>query len=357
MQNEPQRYDTAKTYQWNYDHAPDIDVSPAAETIELGKWQFCGLDVDSPIGISAGPLLNGTWCLHYARLGFDFLTYKTVRSRQRDCYPPPHLQPIHTNQLRGDESFVSAADTMRGSWAVSFGMPSADPEVWRRDVEMTRDRLPKGKLLSVSVVGTMQDGWTIDDLAADYAKCARWAIQSGADCVETNFSCPNVDTCDGQLYQDPQQSQLVCQAVRDAIGTTPLIIKIGYVNDDVATESLLSAVGPLVDAIAMTNSIATRVRQEDDWLFKGQQRGICGQATRDASIQQVKRFADQIRKMHFSTQLIGVGGIESAKDARRYLDAGATVCHLATAAMLHPKVGQEIKRAFGLNDPFKSNQT
>ena len=41
----------------------------------------------------------------------------------------------------------------------------------------------------------------------DYAQCARWAVESGADCVEANFSCPNVATCDGQLYQDARQAR------------------------------------------------------------------------------------------------------------------------------------------------------
>ena len=51
-----------------------------------GQWQFCGLPVNSPLGVAAGPLLNGRWCLYYASLGFDVLTYKTVRSRRRECY-------------------------------------------------------------------------------------------------------------------------------------------------------------------------------------------------------------------------------------------------------------------------------
>ena len=36
-----------------------------------GDWDFCGLPVDSPLGVPAGPLLNGDWCLYYASLGFD----------------------------------------------------------------------------------------------------------------------------------------------------------------------------------------------------------------------------------------------------------------------------------------------
>src|SRR5881275_3135762 len=85
------RYDTSRTYRWNYDRAPEppagLDIPPLA-----GRWTYCGLRVASPLAIAAGPLLNGRWILYYAALGFDILTYKTVRSRQRRSYPMPNLQ-------------------------------------------------------------------------------------------------------------------------------------------------------------------------------------------------------------------------------------------------------------------------
>ena len=144
--------------------------------------------------------------LYYASLGFDVLTYKTVRSAARACYDLPNLQPIRERQVGGGaagEDAVTADDEMRGSWAVSFGMPSRDPSVWRPDVTATRSTLPTGKLLSVSVVASPEPDWTPEQLADDYAACARQAAEAGADCVEANFSCPNVQSRDGQLYQQP----------------------------------------------------------------------------------------------------------------------------------------------------------
>jgi dihydroorotate dehydrogenase len=237
---------------------------------------------------------------------------------------------------------------MKGSWAVSFGMPSADPETWRRDIEWTRKHLPKGKILSVSVVGSVQDGWTMDDLAHDYALCACWAVESGADCIETNFSCPNVSTCDGQLYQNARQSREIAQTVRTAIGKTPYIIKIGHVAQHDAVDSLLAAVGDIADALAMTNSIAAKVMQDDQLMFDGQQRGICGEAIRDESIRQVSRFAKVIHDQRLRAKLIGVGGISTAEDVRSYIDAGAHACHLATSPMVNPMAGLEIRKELAL---------
>jgi dihydroorotate dehydrogenase len=337
-------YDRSQTYDWNYEHAPEpveVEVPPVA-----GHWQFCGLSVDSPLGIPAGPLLNGRWLLYYASLGFDVLTYKTVRSGPRECYPLPNLQPVRCGQLRGSETDLPAVGEMTGSWAVSFGMPSKSPDVWRPDIERTRARLPAGKLLSVSVVGTIQPGWTIDDLADDYARCAQWAAQAGADCVETNFSCPNVSTCDGQLYQDYGSAQLVAQRVRDAVGSKPLVIKIGHVRREEEAEQLLAAVADVADALAMTNSVATTVvGPGGKLLFDGQRRGVCGEATREASIAQVALFRRLIARRGSALKLIGVGGASTAQHVRAYLEAGAESVHLATAAMVNPEIAIETRRA------------
>jgi dihydroorotate dehydrogenase len=336
------RYDRTRSYAWNYEHVPDPVETPAQKV--PGNWRFCDRPVPSPLGISAGPLLNGKWCLYYASLGFDVLTYKTVRSGKHECHPLPNLQPVANEQLTGSESEVQASDRMLGSWAVSFGMPSQDPQVWRRDVEQTRARLPAEKLLSVSVVGTIQEGWSIAELAEDYARCARWAVESGADAVETNLSCPNVTTCDGQLYRSPDDSKLVAERVREAIGSVPYIMKIGYFPSAESAGALLDAVGHVVDALALTNSIATMVRnQQQQFMYGRQKRGICGAAIRDTSIAQIRMMRELITERNLPLHLIGVGGISSVEHLRAYLAAGAQMCHLATAPMVNPVVGLDIR--------------
>jgi len=190
----------------------------------------------------------------------------------------------------------------------------------------------------------VQPSWTLEDLAEDYAQCAKWAVESGADAIETNFSCPNVATCDGQLYQQPDDARLVVERVREVIGSAPYIIKIGHVASRQAASELLAAIAPQIDAIAMTNSVAAKVRAGSSLLFDGQQRGICGAAIRDASIGQVALFTELVRERGLATKIIGVGGIGSLEDVTRYLAAGAHACHLATSAMLDPAVAVRIRR-------------
>jgi len=337
------RYDPTQTYRWNYDHAPapvtDIDIPPVA-----GAWTYCGLKAASPLGIAAGPLLNGRWILYYASLGFDILTYKTVRSRERECYALPNLQPVVAPPLDHSRHTLSASAAMQGSWAISFGMPSMAPDIWRADIERTRCQLPKEKVLSVSVVATPEPDWTLDELAADFALCARWAVASGADCIETNFSCPNVSSADGQLYQQPIAAAAVAEKVRDAIGKNPFIIKVGYFDDPASAAALLTAIAPYADALAMTNCISAHVERKGEPLFDKQARGIGGDAIRAASVAQVQLFANLIRQYGYATRLIGGGGIFTADHVRDYLHAGAEAVQLGTAPMLDPLVGITIYR-------------
>lgn len=340
-------YDITRSWQDNLCFPSQAQQYPNPKPVP-GNHTLCGLPVASPLGIVAGPLLNSDWVGHYGRLGFDWLVYKTVRSTARSCYPLPNLVPVHTSALSGPAESVPAADQMNGSWAVSFGMPSQSPDVWRSDVRVARQALGPRQLLVVSVVGSApsesNDRAGLDVLADDFAQCAAWAVEAGADIVEANFSCPNVSTADGQLYQQPAAAAVVAQTIRQAIGNVPLILKIGFVAQQAAAEKLVEAVAESATALAMTNAISASVRSSDGtFLFDGQPRGICGAAIRDASCRQVERFQAAVRQVGCAMELVGVGGVRCADDVRAYLNAGARAVGLATAAMRDPLIGIRIR--------------
>ena len=342
-----QRYQREQTYDWNVEHAPQQlpDVPVPRVT---GQWTYCGLPVNSPLGIAAGPLLNGSWCRYYAALGFDVLTYKTVRSGARECYALPNLLPVATEPMTGQEDSVPATQNWQGSWAVSFGMPSKAPSVWMADIRSTKANLQAGQLLSLSVVGTMQSDWSLTELAQDYAACTCRAFDAGADCVEMNFSCPNVCSADGQLFQNPVNAAFVAQTVREAVGPEkPLLVKIGYISDNRILANLIVGLSEFVNAIVTTNSIPAKVTDANgNTLFNGQQRGICGKAILNSSVEQVRRIRTVIDEGNLPLEVIGVGGIETAQHVKLYLDAGASSVQLATAVMIDPLVGVKIRKEF-----------
>jgi hypothetical protein len=47
--------------------------------------------VASPLGVPAGPLLTSKWTDLAARLGFDVVTYKTIRSSEFAGHPVPNV--------------------------------------------------------------------------------------------------------------------------------------------------------------------------------------------------------------------------------------------------------------------------
>lgn len=330
-------YDIAQTYDWNYANAPDAIWDGEVPAMP-GEWDFCGRRVNSPLGMPAGPLLNSAWILHYAQLGFDVLTYKTVRSIERVCYEPPNLLPVAAGQLTGHGDVVPASDAgeQTRSWAISFGMPSKAPAIWRADVERARHGLRSGQVLVVSVVASPQPDWTLEQTAQDFAQCSYWAREAGADVVEANLSCPNVCTSEGQLYTSPEASRCVVEAIRNAVGGTPVVVKIGLFQNPYHAEEFLDAVAGRVDALSTTNSISAAVTGQGHALFNGLTRGIGGVCIRDRCCAEVRMLHHLLLKKELPLRIIGVGGVSSAGDVAHRIAAGAHHVQVATAAMLDP---------------------
>lgn len=347
----PDRYDFQRTWLWNLQNSPTHLPSTAVVVPKMrGTWKYLGHTVNSCLGIPAGPLLNAQWLLHYSRLGFDVLTYKTVRTNARDCYPLPNLVPVTTNAVLDSKQTVSSTEIMKDDWAVSFGMPSVAAADWKVDVRKAKDGLADGQLLVVSVVGEASStdetyqASLLNQLADDYATCAAWAAESGADVVEANFSCPNVCSADGQLYQQPVQAKIVAERIRSQIGNVPLVLKIGFYNDTSEIAEFLDAVSPFIQGLCMTNSIGAKVvDQSQTLMFGGQSRGICGRAIHRASVKQVEVFSELISQKQLKIEVSAVGGVFDAEDVQRYLNAGASTVGMATSAMRDPMTAIRIR--------------
>jgi dihydroorotate dehydrogenase (NAD+) catalytic subunit len=334
------RYDIGQSYDWNFANAPD--ALPEVEVPACpGRWDFLGIPVNSPLGIPAGPLLNSRWVLYYARLGFDVLVYKTVRSGFRASYDPPNLLPVSATSLLREGTEIDAApgEPHPHTWAISFGMPSKAPQDWRADVERARRGLGKGQALVVSVVASPQPDWTIGDLARDFAQCAVWAAESGADAVEANLSCPNVCTKEADLYLDAPAAALIAAELRTRVPRLPLALKIGLFRHPDEAEALVEAVGPHVDGLSSANSITAVVRGE----FGGMRRGIGGSAITRRCLEEMAMLRGIVERKRSQLRLIGVGGVMTGEDVAARLQAGAHAVHLATAPMLDPEVGLKIR--------------
>ena len=299
--------------------------------------------VDNPIGVAAGPLPNSRWVEAYARLGYGLLTYNTVRSAARAAYPAPNL--VHCGD--DDPAIAGPAprplDPARLTWAVSFGLPSAEPDVWRADVGRAKSKIGAGQLLIVSVVGTPAVGVEDEQLADDYARCARWAADAGADVIELQLSGATAsDEPSQRVFENPPLAAHVVDRVRRAVGPRPLIAKLGAARSPRALHELASRLAPRLDGFTLVGGIVRPVvTRTGTPAFRAENRltgAVVGAGAHAHCQAQVEELLAWRRAGAWSRVVLAVGGLTTVDRLHGALAAGADAAMVATAALADPLI-------------------
>jgi dihydroorotate dehydrogenase len=355
-------YNINLSYDQNYLQGPEFEGElPQLHDLNrtLPSAHLFGQKLHSTLGVPAGPLLNSAYIKLYADLGFDVLTYKTVRTMRFNCHPYPNVLAVDATpekMLSGGKPTLTALPDDSGalqelSITNSFGMPSRDPETWQADVALAKAAIHKGQMLVVSVVGSVKHGGTMTELAEDFALAGGWAVEAGAQAIEANLICPNVQSGEGSLYQSPEAVRAIAVALRKKLGAVPLILKVGYLADDsLAIEVLRAAAEGGANSISAINTIPAYVYDsQGQQALPGESRltsGICGAAIKPAGQAMVRKLLDSRQKLGITAKdfaIIGVGGIMTAEDALEYLELGADSIQSGTGAMWNPYLAAEFK--------------
>ncbi len=335
-------YDIHKSYDWNYENGPVFKGIIPKRKIHSRKIKLFDFEINSPIGVPAGPLLNSNWIKLYAELGWDIPVYKTIRSVKRQCHPNPNCIYVSSHRQLQDSDVggriievpEEPSSLKEVSITNSFGMPSANPEKWMADIEKANSYLSRGQVMVVSVVGTPGES---KNLTEDYAHLAFLAKEAGAKIIEANYSCPNVCSGEGSIFTDPELSGEISEAIRKEIGNTPFMIKVGNFSDINLMEAVAKANAPFVDGIAGINTIPMKVYNEkDEQALPGKSRltsGICGAAIHDISQKFTENLAAIRKKNKYDFIICGVGGIMTVEDFQERLEGGADIVMSATGAM------------------------
>lgn len=335
-------YDITKSYEWNYEHGP-VFQGEIPKFTRNPSLEFLGFNINNPIGVPAGPLLSSKYIELYANLGFDILSYKTVRSVKRDSHPAPNCVYIPSTPITHDAQDteihpVSEPETLEKlSITNSFGMPSMHPDVWMPDVEKAKRSLHEGQVLVVSIVGTRVEERSYVD---DWAYTAGMARESNADIVELDISCPNVTSGAGQIYQDIDLTMEIIHKVRQALGSVPLLLKIGYIENDTKIAEMITRTAPYVQGIAAINTLRMKVVDKTGTqILPGEGRayaGVCGAAIKSEGMNMTRKLVEA-RIVHANDMvIIGVGGIVTPEGFDDYLSLGADAAMSATGAMWDP---------------------
>ncbi len=351
-------YDPTKTYDDNFDDGPASVPGDDQRYKNTGEpsYTFLGKKIYSPFGIPAGPLLNSNYIKYAFDHGYDVVCYKTQRSIKFVCNDFPNVLYL---DIDGDLTLEKATKPQHGvsridkdrediSITNSFGNPSRGPEFWVDDLKKAISYRGPGQMLIMSVVGSIQAGFSAEDYYDDFAKTAKLAVDAGVEAIELNLSCPNVAT-EGVLCYTHDAVVEICKRARAQIGDTGLIAKVGYYSADQQEllEQIVQDSAPYINAISAINTIsAPVVDKHGEQALPGPNRlksGVCGAGIKWAGLDMVKRLADIRQKLKLKFEIIGVGGVMNAQDFMDYQAAGADVVQSATGAMWHPQLAAEIK--------------
>jgi dihydroorotate dehydrogenase (NAD+) catalytic subunit len=150
---------------------------------------------------------------------------------------------------------------------------------------------------------------------------------------EVNASCPN--TSAGGLEFGATREGLGELVRRCRAATTrPIAVKLSPVLPDIAGMAEVAKQEGAA-AVTLVNTIPGALH---DRLGNGAG-GVSGPALLPIGVLATRKVRDAV-----DVAIIGVGGIRTARDAREYLAAGASLVAIGTAALADPRVPQRIAR-------------
>lgn len=315
------------------------------------KFDFLGMKLNSPIGIPAGPLLNGKFVKAALDKGFDAPMHKTVRTRAYPSHPWPNVLAVAVD---GDLTLDKAAKPLVAghdykeplSITNSFGNPSQNPDIWQKDIAECAAYARKGQIVAASVEGTRWEGYGEREYLDDWAAGAGLLKEAGAHAVEANLSCPNEGTASLVCF-DAEKSRSIAEAVKNKIGDHPLLLKTAYFSNEDELEKFVKAVGSIADGISAINTISAEVVDaEGRQALPGEKRkrsGICGHSIKWAGLEMTRRLKNLREKLNLKFAIVASGGVMTPEDYKEYREAGADLVMSATGAMWNPLLAIEIK--------------
>jgi len=353
-------YRIDRSFEWNVEHGPCFDgpfpASSEPPMPEPPTTELFGLPVRSRFGIAASLLLDARWLELYSRLGFDLLTYKTVRRCARIAHPWPNwrfLDEPEPDRLDDPDAALrvradAPADPLRATPVGSIGMPSSAPEFWRSDIARCRARLAAGQVLIVSIVATAEPAMTEDAFVGEFETLAGQVRAAGAQIVEANLSCPNVLRCEGEVYRAPALAGRIATAVRRGAGDLPVLLKIGPIEDDAGMAALLQAVSGSADGVVMINAPSRRILDHAcaPAFGTGRERaGVMGGQVHRLALDCVRRAVRLIGRDALGLEVIAVGGATSPARVQAFVDEGAYAVQAASSAAWDPYLALRVKQA------------
>lgn len=310
----------------------------------LPTYSLLGYPVTNRFGIAACAQSTSRGIKIAAYAGFNIFTYKTIRSKQSPSYPPPNICFVDCNrQLTTDDihSVLYATDQPPrdpSTLAISNSIGNASPDpAWAfKDIALARSYLKPHQLLIVSVYG---QGDSLPAIASDFLWLAQRAEIAGADVIELNLSCPNLNE-PFKIYNDGWAVRTIVSNVARNL-RSPLLVKVGLFDDEEQMRLIMRIIdGAGARGICGINSVPMHIRNEKtNEPFFGKNRtisGLSGNPIRTLTKEFIVRAKAIIDQEKLDLALFATGGAVTKQHLQEFLDLGADAALSATAFMHNP---------------------
>lgn len=178
-------------------------------------------------------------------------------------------------------------------------------------------------------------GFEVNDFAEVVAGLDQF---DGITAFELNLSCPNTSAGGLEFGADPASVTAVIAAARKRT-RKPLLAKLSPALPDIAGMALVARDAG-VDGVSVVNTLPGYLAEGGAPRLGNGFGGMSGPALLPVGVLAVRRIMERSGGM----TVIGVGGIRSAADARQYLEAGASLVAIGTAALADPRLPERVVR-------------
>jgi dihydroorotate dehydrogenase (NAD+) catalytic subunit len=242
------------------------------------------------------------------------LVTKTITIRPRQGNAPPRISELPYGMLN------------------SIGLENVGLDRY------VQEKLPLLKKRSVSVIVSVAA-----ETEEEFVRLAdTFAPLDGYDGLELNLSCPNIDEQALDHGRNPEFVEKITRIVKDRLPERSLWVKITPNVTDIGTVAKAAEAGG-ADAIAAINTVIGLDFDLDTGrpvLGKGSG-GYSGPGILPIALQKVWECSQAI-----SIPIVGIGGIASVDDARKFFLAGASAIEVGTALFAQPGLPEQIIDAF-----------
>ena len=274
---------------------------------------FCGIELEHPIINGSGTF--DAIAAHRAfgdelleRFPFAAFVSKTVTLQARQGNPPPRLWEVPAGLMN------------------SIGLPNKGLEGY------LAEDLPRLAELPVPVIVNVM-GFSREQVAE---LVTAFSAREEVAALELNVSCPNVET--GLVMgADPDEVAALLERVRP-LTDKPLIVKLTPNASDVAAVAVAAeqAGATALSLINTLRGMALDPKTGSPWLG-GTTGGVSGPAVRAIALAQVQGVSQAT-----TIPLIGMGGVQSGRDALDLIRAGADLVAVGTESFRDPVAGSRI---------------